>query len=470
MLPSHSGSSAGSTLRSLASGQPEPEQSYESESSSGYALRVQVPGSWIDDLDVDVDEELETISDGSVASDDTDREAPQIEETPLEIDEQEPPSPIILTVTPNDDSSGTLVCNSSSTESPSVSPTSDSKSTTGISCTKPESIRSLDSEPDNHTHEQSLSVPALELEVPEVEPEFLPHVERERWPRASSLDTGLAGIQVGDSITSVTERRLESRQSSSLRVRPATSPSSRVTNPTATGPDGAISIWQTSYRPSPLRARIPPESVRVRIWAVAVDGVDGRLAGSIGSSVGGSSTKFEEIEEEEDGDGESELGKERDGGRNGPLQGTSRNPFMALSRTLSVHLGKRKKEGSQSQENLKGVRRDKQTRANAKSGGDSNLKPKGKIKLEPRPPTTGSTFREAAPYIPGRSFVGQVEEVGVFVDQRDRDKPSGLRRGEWVVGLVGVRKVRLSIFFDSNIESEGSNGLLEWRSCGVHYC
>ena len=489
ILPYHGGSSAGSSLLSLANGQPEPEQSYQVESSSGYTLRVRVPGSWIDD--VDVDKEMETVSDldGSAASDDMDRATtPEIEETSLATDEQESPSPIILTTrtitaTPNDNSSGTLVCSSSccSTESASVSPTTDSEGT-GIGYTKPQSIRSLDSEPDNHMYDRSISV---DLEAPEVEPEFRPHVERERerWPRASSLD-----IRAGDGVNSVIDKqrvrqaplevdgKVLSQQY--LRDRPATSPSSRVTNPIFStarstyprqeiartgpgpgqGPDGAVSIWQTSYRLPPLRPRIPPESVRVRIWAVAVDSVDGRLAGSIGGGGGGSSAKPKETvdgdEDGGDGDGESGRMGESDvgieGTREGSLPGVSRNPFMALSRTLGVHLGKRKKEGSRSQENLK---KNKQMGANAFDR-DSNasdppldLKPKGKIKLEPRPPTTGSTFKEAAPYIPGRSFVGQIEEVGVYVDQRDRDKPSGLRRGEWVIGLIDVRKVRLSFLF-----------------------
>jgi len=71
------------------------------------------------------------------------------------------------------------------------------------------------------------------------------------------------------------------------------------------------------------------------------------------------------------------------------------------------------------------------------------------------PPGTSSGFEEGRStvkdkkrpvpvgYIPGRSFVGRVLEVGWEVDE------DTIKKGEWVIGLNSVLKVRITLVHDS---------------------
>lgn len=108
----------------------------------------------------------------------------------------------------------------------------------------------------------------------------------------------------------------------------------------------------TSYRPPP--SYVPGQSVLVQVWAVAVDGVDGRLVGvRFGSGVE-SMTGGKELDKEpnhneyvEGVDDHDETWEEIEA-MTQSTPSTSRNPFMALGRSLSLSLSlKRGKEKGQ---------------------------------------------------------------------------------------------------------------------------
>lgn len=144
----------------------------------------------------------------------------------------------------------------------------------------------------------------------------------------------------------------------------------------------------TSYRKPP--GYVPGGCVLVQVWAVGVDGVDGKLVGvTLGSS---SATNAEEDPEEEDGQEEQVAP---------PRSGLGRS--ASLRSRLSISRSKRD------------VQRSASVKANAS-------------------PVPFAPVQADVGYIPGRSFVGRVLECGWEVREQV------VRKGEWVVGLLDVRK------------------------------
>lgn len=145
----------------------------------------------------------------------------------------------------------------------------------------------------------------------------------------------------------------------------------------------------TSYRKPP--GYVPGGCVLVQVWAVGVDGVDGKLVGvTLGSS---SATNAEEDPEGEDGQEEKVTP---------PRSGLGRS--ASLRSRLSISRPKRD------------VQRSASVKANAS-------------------PVPFAPVQADVGYIPGRSFVGRVLECGWEVREQV------VRKGEWVVGLLDVRKV-----------------------------
>ena len=129
----------------------------------------------------------------------------------------------------------------------------------------------------------------------------------------------------------------------------------------------------------------------VQVWAVGVDGVDGKLVGvTLGSSC---ATNTEEDLEEEDGQEEQVTP---------PRSGLGRS--ASLRSRLSISRSKR----------------DVQRSASVKASAS---------------PVPFAPVQADVGYIPGRSFVGRVLECGWEVREQV------VRKGEWVVGLLDVRKV-----------------------------
>lgn len=138
----------------------------------------------------------------------------------------------------------------------------------------------------------------------------------------------------------------------------------------------------TSHRAPP--SYVPAGSVLVQVWAVGVDGVDGRL---VGGKVGG-----------------------------GEGFGTGTGFGFGLVKSGSLRSGKERVCG-------------KENGGGSKPGtscvGEKGQQQNGKW---------GQGQTEVG-FIPGRSFVGRVLECGWEV------REEVVRRGEWVVGLLDIRKV-----------------------------
>ena len=99
----------------------------------------------------------------------------------------------------------------------------------------------------------------------------------------------------------------------------------------------------TSYRAPP--SYVPSQSVLVQVWAVGVDGVDGRLVGvRFGSK--GKSDWDHEGENVQEGDESTEEVEDHDPVTKSTASqnSTSKNPFVALGRSLSLSLKRPKKE------------------------------------------------------------------------------------------------------------------------------
>ncbi|KAH7875952.1 uncharacterized protein C8R40DRAFT_1264914 [Lentinula edodes] len=143
----------------------------------------------------------------------------------------------------------------------------------------------------------------------------------------------------------------------------------------------------TSYRRPP--DYIPGGGVLVQVWAVAVDGIDAKLAGVVHSRVEeGRNPRFNIP---------SQRTSEKEGTKN-----TSSSTRPSLFRSVSA----RKHKRSESDNN--------------------SLGRKSSVGVHSIDPDVG--------YIPGRSFVGRVLECGWDVSE------DVVRKGEWVVGLLDVRK------------------------------
>lgn len=141
----------------------------------------------------------------------------------------------------------------------------------------------------------------------------------------------------------------------------------------------------TSYRQPP--DYVPSGSVLVQVWGVGVDGFDAKL---VGISVGG-------------GPSNSVSPAKPSSVPEAP----PRTRKGSLVRSVSL----RSKKGSQ--------------RTGSYDGGSEG---------------GGSVSEPQVGYIPGRSFVGRVLECGWEV------KDEVVKRGEWVVGLLDIKKVSIISF------------------------
>ncbi|KAF8966437.1 hypothetical protein BDZ97DRAFT_1807914 [Flammula alnicola] len=248
----------------------------------------------------------------------------------------------------------------------------------------------------------------------------------------------------------------------------------------------------TSYRSPP--DHVPSGSVLVQVWAVGVDGVDGRLVGVRFGKVSGyggvgelaqRSNETEEdsdAEEQEEQDADDSEGNRKDEGKEDDADETTptkKGPLAALGRSISLRLsrGGSAKQKAKKQADLqrsasaavpksapKSAQQQQQQRqhpgprqislpkrslsfslkrsntgvshASTVASGISAASPNGKDddgKANGR--SNKKTFRVAdVGYIPGRSFVGRVLECGWDVSDEV------VRKGEWVVGLLDVRK------------------------------
>ena len=243
--------------------------------------------------------------------------------------------------------------------------------------------------------------------------------------------------------------------------------------PIAPAVEGTI-LGFTSYRRPP--GFVPSNSVLVQVWAVGVDGVDGRLVGVrfgehiwrerrvVGDSGGrgeegggGAETDWEREEREAGGD-------DVDVSQSTPQQNRG---LAGLSRSFSLRMS-RPKQRATSGANAAAQQQQQQDHPSQQQTPSSNQqKPTRSFSLrrnktvQPSPsqqenktpfqkqarnqqqriPHSTSRHRAEVGYIPGRSFVGRVLECGWDV----RDEV--VRKGEWVVGLLDVKRVSVSIFY-----------------------
>ncbi|KAJ2932460.1 hypothetical protein H1R20_g4623, partial [Candolleomyces eurysporus] len=169
----------------------------------------------------------------------------------------------------------------------------------------------------------------------------------------------------------------------------------------------------TGYRKPPTY--VPSTSVLVQVWAVGVDGVDAKLVGlRMGKRV--IIDDEDEIDQQQRGAGES--------GSSGPNSSGDVSREEMGGKRLGRSLSLRQRLGSMTR------RKNSLKKSSGPADSTQNGKGKGKDKQLPMPPVP----QPDVGYIPGRSFVGRVLEVGWDV------KDETIRKGEWVTGLLDVRK------------------------------
>ena len=225
--------------------------------------------------------------------------------------------------------------------------------------------------------------------------------------------------------------------------------------PTSAGVEGTV-LGFTSHRKPP--GYVPSSSVLVQVWAVGVDGVDGRLVGvNFGDHVwrerGVASFEDEETGVETEWEKEVRKGEESEdivdvSSKSTPQQGSG---FSGLGRSLSLKMSRTKKRGSvvpsQQDNGRPTTERQKPSRAfslkrNTVQSSPSQPPPQQLLtksssqkQSQHHKMLQKATHRAGVGFIPGRSFVGRVLECGW--DVRDEEA----RKGEWVVGLLDIKKV-----------------------------
>ena len=225
--------------------------------------------------------------------------------------------------------------------------------------------------------------------------------------------------------------------------------------PTSAGVEGTV-LGFTSHRKPP--GYVPSSSVLVQVWAVGVDGVDGRLVGvNFGDHVwrerGVASFEDEETGVETEWEKEVRKGEESEdivdvSSKSTPQQGSG---FSGLGRSLSLKMSRTKKRGSvvpsQQDNGRPTTERQKPSRAfslkrNTVQSSPSQPPPQQLLtksssqkQSQHHKMLQKATHRAGVGFIPGRSFVGRVLECGW--DVRDEE----VRKGEWVVGLLDIKKV-----------------------------
>lgn len=197
---------------------------------------------------------------------------------------------------------------------------------------------------------------------------------------------GLAGNSKNSGVFGFLSRA-RSRSVSAAKAKP-------VGSGNGDGTDAVLSF--TSYRRPP--DYVPDGSVLVQVWAVGVDGIDAKLAGVVFNS--NSRGKPSKLRSNSDGDTRVSSPPSKSG----------------LFRSVSVKSNKSNHHRSRSES-------DDNSRFGRSAGS-------GRSGIEPD-----------VGYIPGRSFVGRVLECGWDV------KDELVRKGEWVVGLLDVKKVSHAALF-----------------------
>ena len=190
----------------------------------------------------------------------------------------------------------------------------------------------------------------------------------------------------------------------------------------AQGPERPLGF--TSYRKPP--GYVPSGSVLVQVWAVGVDGVDGKLV--LGGASGLKERSLLPLSPVSP-DPELDLEPSRSttpvpllSGEEKVFPPTTPKRTMNFRSTLGLFAG--------SSSNPNATPKTSPTNMNIMSGSGSGG-------VQPTPPA-------GVGYIPGRSFVGRVLECGWEVGEEIG------KRGDWVVGLLDVKKVsRFNVRFGS---------------------
>lgn len=158
---------------------------------------------------------------------------------------------------------------------------------------------------------------------------------------------------------------------------------------------------------------VPSGSVLVQVWAVGVDGTDAKL---VGLRLGRRKPWLEPEEEEAEMRGRAENAEDGEGGKRG-----------APRRSLSL----RQRLGSLSR---------RRGSVSKKDGVDEFDKGKGKARSKDRDRHLPPIPHADVGFIPGRSFVGRVLDCGWDV------KDEQVRKGDFVAGLLDVRRVSVPIY------------------------
>ncbi|KAF8803951.1 hypothetical protein BYT27DRAFT_6726000 [Phlegmacium glaucopus] len=232
--------------------------------------------------------------------------------------------------------------------------------------------------------------------------------------------------------------------------------------PTAAGMEGTV-LGFTSYRKPP--GYVPSSSVLVQVWAVGVDGVDGRLVGvRFGEQAWSTEGEregpagYEEVETEWERDVEGNEvdvgGNEVDVSKSTPQQNSNNKGLAGIGRSFSLRMSRTIQRGSvgvnakqqQDQQQARGRPQSTQQqpsrafslkRNNTDQPAQQNTStktPQRRKNVLEKKRKRSITHKAEVGYIPGRSFVGRVLECGWDV----RDEV--IRKGEWVVGLLDVKK------------------------------
>jgi hypothetical protein len=198
----------------------------------------------------------------------------------------------------------------------------------------------------------------------------------------------------------------------------------------------------TNYRRPP--DYIPSGSVLVQVWAVGVDGIDGRLIGvkmvNVESAVVPSESQGAvRTEESLDESGarhedmaERSEAKNKQAKKSGLGRGLSLRERLQRSVTLGRSAGK---EFLQQQRQERSLQKQQQQQQQLTSNSSIHL-PSEKYS------SSSNAFSMAMPdigLIPGRSFVGRVVECGWEV------REDVFRKGDWVAGLLNIKKVSTTL-------------------------
>jgi hypothetical protein len=224
--------------------------------------------------------------------------------------------------------------------------------------------------------------------------------------------------------------------------------------PTTGGVEGTV-LGFTSYRKPP--GYIPSSSVLVQVWAVGVDGVDGRLVGvNFGDHVWreGGVVGYEDEETEWEQEAQkAEESEEVDVSRSTPQPGSG---LSGLGRSFSLKVSRKQRGNvgsSQQPEVPQGRGRTLSNRQQNPSRSFSLKRNNSQSQQQQHTLTKSSsqkqaqrqkmlrraTHRAEVGYIPGRSFVGRVLESGWDVTDEE------VKKGEWVVGLLDIKKVSVFV-------------------------